>query len=94
MIGKDVPQRTPANNVKKTALPFCENRRLGTLASPVCFYHTQEFWNKTFASFKRKKKEKKVLFHYGFEVFVGCLYGHDVKFLDEHAEDTGCDECG
>ena len=50
----------------------------------------------TFQPNKTKKERRKgfVLFHYGFEVFVGGGYGHDVEFVDEYLEDVGGYECG
>jgi hypothetical protein len=41
---------------------------------------------------KKIKKEKKILAHYGFEVFFRCFYGHDVEFVHQHLEDAWCYE--
>ncbi len=99
MIGNEVPHNAPASMVKKTALVLVVNSGLrGNGWSPAWFLDRQCQVNKTFLpkrkSFKIKKDEvwSNKLFHYCFEVFVGCFQGHDVEFVNEHFEDVGCDE--
>jgi hypothetical protein len=55
IMGKDVPHKTPANMVKKTAFPFLLNSGLGNGSSP-CHSNTQATPIKHFCSVYQGKR--------------------------------------